>query len=93
MTLAETKKSAKCLRSNACVQEGGGMQDDEIDDIEIFEDDIKWSMITTKNLCRVTLVAKAETPINSLKLYLSLSAQLERWRVELGIMEDAPEVM
>lgn len=67
-------------------------KDKGLKDLDLFEDDIDWTMIRTKDLCRITMVAKADTPINALKLYLSLDAQLERWRVELGVMEPAREL-
>ena len=68
--------------------------DFELDDAEIFDPTgICWTMLRTKDLKRVTLVAKSDEPINAMALYLSLDAQLERWRRELGISEAANEVM
>lgn len=70
-----------------------GMDEDEIDDQELFDaTGIEWTMLRTKNLCRITMVANSETPINAMTLYLSLEAQLERWRAELNICDVAPEV-
>lgn len=66
---------------------------DEINDQELFSyEHIEWTMLRTKNSCRVTMIAKSDSPINAMALYLSLEAQLMQWKYELGIMDDAPEV-
>lgn len=66
----------------------------EINDQELFDyEAIEWTMLRTKNACRITMVARSEVPINAMMLYLSLDAQLTQWKYELGIMDDAPEVM
>lgn len=68
-------------------------RDEHLEDSELFDPSgIEWTMLRTKNLCRITMVAKSETPINAMQLYLSLENQLERWRLELGIMDTAPEI-
>lgn len=67
---------------------------DEIDDKELFAyEAIEWTMLRTKDACRITMIAKSDAPINAMALYLSLDAQLTQWKYELGIMDDAPEVM
>lgn len=67
---------------------------EEINDRELFDHEaIEWTMLRTKNACRITMVAKSEAPINAMALYLSLDAQLTQWKYELGIMDDAPEIM
>lgn len=66
-------------------------ESDEINDAELFDyEAIEWTMLRTKNACRITMVAKSETPINAMALYLSLDAQLEQWRHELGILDSPP---
>lgn len=67
---------------------------EEINDSELFDyEAIEWTMLRTKNACRITMIARSETPINAMALYLSLDAQLEQWRAELGILDAPPEVM
>lgn len=64
---------------------------DEINDQELFDSSgIEWTMLRTKNSCRITMVGKSEIPINAMTLYLSLNAQLAQWRYELGIMDEDP---
>jgi hypothetical protein len=63
------------------------------DDRELFDyTDIKWTMLRTKDLTRVTLVAKSESPINAMTLYLSLEEEVERMRVQLGILDQATDL-
>lgn len=67
---------------------------EEINDRELFDyEAITWTMLRTKNASQITMIARSETPINAMALFLSLEARLEQWRQELFIFEVAPEVM
>lgn len=67
--------------------------DEEIDDQELFDTDrIEWTLLRTKNLCRITMVAKSDVPINAMALYLSLEALLQDWKNQLSILDAPPEL-
>jgi hypothetical protein len=69
-------------------------EDLDLSDYELFDvSDITFDVQRLKNNTKLYLVMRSETPINLMRFYLSLKEYVFQIEQEIGVMDEAPEIM